>query len=298
MFSKNTDGSSHVEKVEAVRYSEALNIAAMHLLDLEVLYHYDFIHGFDTLDQMIVRNCKRKMSIALHTLNLFNLFLKHADFKLVRAGNNLVLHLQELPRILLSFNPRSAKFTGESTEEIEKDNNRVGDAVEYINNIISNTECHDIVDVRSRYTTDEDGFLIAIKLGQNLTEAEFIRKIETFIEEAQSLSLDELMISQQFSDWYTLQHKNPFWLHQKKEATSQSILISIFNVHCFSPSYFLATLLDNIKIKVLSKLKGQPSNSDIEESSHKLQIQDQYSSINNSFVILNFELELTGKHDD
>lgn len=298
MFSPSKDNTSHVKKVEAVRYAEKLTSAAIHILDLEALYHNNMLQGFDMLDQLILKNCKRKMSIALHELNLFNLYIKNDEFKLFSTENDPVLRLKKLPRVLLSYNPRSTKFTGEPLTDIEADNNRVNDAVQYINNILVNSKCHEIVDVRSRYTSDNDGFLIEINFSSNLTEQIFIDKIETFIEEAQSLSLDELMISQQFSDWYTLQHKNPYWLHQNNTDQSQTILISIFNIHCFSPSYFLSTLLDNLKNKVLLRLENQILNLTDTNHSQQLLIKDQYSSINDSFVIFNISFEVKGKQNE
>lgn len=295
MLSKDNNASKHVVKHEAAKYSDGLNTAAMHLLDLEALYHNNFINGFNTLDQSIVKNCKRDISIALHNLNLYNLYVNHADFLLVGNDNNSVLMLKELPRVMLHFNPRSAQFTGESAQDIEKDNNRVSDAVKYINNIIGQSECHNIIDVRSRYTNSEDGFLIEIKFSKHLNELEFINKMESFIEETQSLSLDELMISQQFSEWYSLEHKNPFWLHQQNETKNQTIMLSIFNIHCFSPAYFLSVLLDNIKIKVLSNIKKKLDVSENGIQNQKMQIKEKYTSINDSFVNLNFEIECGAK---
>lgn len=296
MLSKDNNASSHVVKHEAAKYSDALNTAALHLLDLEALYHNNFINGFNTLDQNIVKNCKRDISIALHNLNLYNLYVNHADFQLVSNDNNPVRTLKELPRVMLHFNPRSAKFTDEPAQEIEKDNIRVGDAVNYINAITSLADCHNIIDVYSRYTNSEDGFLIEIKLSKHLNELEFINKMESFIEETQSLSLDELMISQQFSEWYSLEQKNPFWLHQQNETKSQTIMLSIFNIHCFTPAYFLAVLLDNIKIKVLSKIKNNIDVPDNGLQKQKMRINEKYSSINDSFVILNFEIECGAKN--
>ena len=66
----------------------------------------------------------------------------------------------------------------------------------------------------------------------------------------------------------------------------------------FIPAYFLSTLLDNLKNKVLLKLKNQILNLTDTNHSQQLLIKDQYSSINDSFVIFNISFEVKGKQNE
>lgn len=294
-------------------YEERVNLAANLVIDIEALCHDCFSNGLNQIDHYIIHRCKQLLGETLNSLGLFNVSLytdvetaisdaikktenqeREARALIVaealRHGINAppepsqpanrFVHLNKYPRVKLIFNPRGKTSFDEPDADLQANNDMVAKTVDEINQVVKGTDPSSGNYVRRKYTKCEDGYLIKISFSDLKKPNEVVERISSFIKTLESLSLDELMISQQFSNWFQVEQANPFDLEVSGYANyEQSIAISVFNLGEFTASFYVSTILTNLNILLTNKLKD----------SDKLSLLIQKESINNSFLCINLE---------
>lgn len=257
--------------------------AAYLILDIQALFHEVFINTLNHYDLSILRRCKSKLSIILKELNIYNLYLEHD--KIQYSENNAIRPVDKYPLVFLSFHPRSEGFVGEDAELIRQDNERVAEFIQCINAILQEQPAHTIDAVRERYSKTEDGYCITLHVADTETPLDLYLKIDELLEDVRNLSLDELMVSQQFSGVYTVEQKSPFWLKAQKDLGA-GIRINIHNIDSFAPFYYLSVLLESLKRKIELQL------AEASEQEKVLDLHFGYDSLNKSFVHLKIKINL------
>lgn len=284
MANKKQDSSKHISELRLVRQENYLNEAALLIMDLQAFFHEVFLRGLHQYDLSILRRCKAKLSTILKELDLYNLYLKHENIEYSENGS--IKPLQELPGVYLLFHMRDQEDIEEAIDQVRQDNSRVGDLVGRINQIIQQKPKPTIDQVKERYASDEDGFLIRLPLKVNEDLKSIYHKIDLLREDVQHLSLDELMISQQFSEVYGVEYKHPFWLKNRSQNEPLGIYINIFAVESFTPFYYLSVLLETLKRKI------ELAVNELADGETDLVMKFGYESLNRSYVLLNIETEI------
>ena len=300
------------------------------VIDLEAMHHQCFKQGLNRIDHNIIHRCKLLLGQKFKALNLFNVSLipdtdsiiqKHISEQrkadedayalAVKQANELKIsppqqkpfNLQfiafdDLPRLKLDFKPRAKSSFDESDESLDKSNLYVETVIKSINQDIVSRPSSSCTEVRRKYTTLEDGYLITLNFNDISTAGAALDRLNIFINTIESLSMDELMISQQFSTIFKVEQTNPFLLEQEvklkdsqetsastetnsKPSLDQYIKISVFNLAEFTPSFYVSTILKNI-----SKLMNMSMN-----NSERLSLIQKKHSINSSFVCVNLNFE-------
>lgn len=285
MASKKQEGSKHVGDLRLVRQENNLNEAALLIMDLQAFFHEVFVRGLHQYDLSILRRCKAKLSTILKELDLYNLYLKPATIEHSEKGH--IKPLKDLPNVYLLFHMRDQDDIKESVDQIKADNSRVGELVGRINQIINEKPKPTIDQVKERYASDEDGFLIRLPLRLNENIESIYRKLDLLREDVQHLSLDELMISQQFSEVYGIEYKHPFWLKNTGQNEPFGIYINIFAVDSVTPFYYLSVLLETLKRKI------ELAVDELADGEKELLMKFGYESLNRSYVFLNIETEIS-----
>lgn len=260
--------SQYINNINSQKLENNLRDIANLICDIEAIFHECFKNALNEFDQNIIKRCKTKISILFRDIGAYNLYMGYDEVQQNNQG--FITPLTTLPKVKLYFHGRSVSDSGEDADSISKENEYIESCIKKINEykqLINN----DIINVRKKYATHEDGVLIKIKT-RNLTKSQIIERIDFFIEEVRNLSLDELMISQQFTDWFSLENTNPYSL-VKNQNHEEGIFISLFYMDSFVPCYYLSIILMSIK-KQLSSLNSLDN--------FKLA----YPSINESFVSL------------
>ena len=247
------------------------------ILDIESLFNHNFHHGLLYLDEIILRQCKRKLIAAFHANGYFNLSI---ECDMMQLKNNSALSgIREVPRVYVKFKPQELKskdFLVDGTEpihetkeqkdlleiqaaSINKDNEAIKKTVTSLNNLIINSKRHDIINVRMNNLTDQDGYVVYLNLNNINNIGDLINKILSFKNDISSLNMDELIIAQQFTSEFYVEQKNPYWLnttlHESQDISekniesflSKSVLaISLYNPHYQVPTYSLQIIIDLI----------------------------------------------------
>ncbi len=293
-------------------YKESLALAADLVIDIEAIYHDCFRGGLNQIDHNIIHRCKHLLGETLNELGLFNVNL-HADINQAinqaatsqeieakrlrdlaiaeakrtnsplppepRVANRFIC-LESHPRVKLDFKPRGKNSVDESDESLNSSNEHVSKTVAEINEIIGQLDPSSGNAVRRKYTQPEDGYLITISFGDLTSVDQVLNRLSSFINTIESLSLDELMISQQFSNWFNVKQVNPFDLESADiDELTQSIVISVFNLEEFTASFYVSAMLNNTKIQISNAVSG----------SEKLSIKENKASINSSFLCINLQ---------
>lgn len=278
------------------------------ILDLESLYHNDFRNGLNQVDLQIVQRCKYKISECFDNLDLYNLFLRSDVEQYIRSkkierndwyetddesGKVKIFHyIDDYPRFLLDFKPRDIENTKDSLEKVNQDNARVQQVVSEINSILAKQQTPSIFKVRQKYTSKDDGFLIHLKFPSDLTIQAALSQIDDFTDTVKHLSLDELMISQQFTESFRISQDNPYSLQVDSDhKIPQSIRISVQNLKDYAPCYYLTVVLENIK-EAINNLK------DANDSKTEINLSKSYETINDCFVSMELTIKLEANTDE
>lgn len=283
MARENQHYDENIKKYTAQKQENLVQEAAALILDIQALFHEVFINSLNHYDLSILRRCKTKLSIILKELNIYNLHLLHSQIQ--HSENGKIKKLTEYPLVSLSFHERSVAFVGEDLDVVRQDNERVAAFVQRINDIIRSQTNHTIDAVRERYSRVEDGCCISILISDNETPASLYEKIDALHEDVRNLSLDELIVAQQFSGVYTVELRSPFWLKAQKNLDA-GIRINIHNIDSFAPFYYLSVLLESLKRKIELQVM------EAGEQETELDLNYGYDSLNKSYLHLNIKLNL------
>lgn len=278
------------------------------ILDLESLYHNDFKNGLNQIDLQIVQRCKYKVSECFEKLDLYNLFLRsdvdqYIKSKKIERDKSYELddetdsvkffhYIDDYPRFLLDFKPRDIENVSDSLEKVNQDNARVKQVVSEINSILAKQETPSIFKVRQKYTSKDDGLLIHLKFPSDLPIHSALSQIDDFTDTVKHLSLDELMISQQFTESFKITQDNPYSLQvDRGHKMPQSIRISVHNLKDYAPCYYLTVVLENIK-EAINKV------CDLNASETEIHLSESYETINDCFVSMELTIKLEEKKDE
>lgn len=248
------------------------------ILDIEALYNHNFKNGWLFLDEIILKKCKRKLISAFHANGYYNLSIECdiMDLKESNALNGIDI----VPRVYVKFVPQELKsrdylvdgiepiietedqkqFNENKWKTINKENSDIQNAINSLNNLIHSSERHDIINVRMNNLSDHDGYNIYLDLENLQNIGELITRVLLFKNDVSALNMDELIISQQFTSEFFVQHKNPFWLNtvlnspaklsdneSLDEMFSKScLIISLYNSNYQIPTYSLQIIIDLI----------------------------------------------------
>lgn len=230
------------------------------ILNIESIYYHNFTHGLVYLDEIVLQKSKNLLVNAFNSLGYYNLNLV-CD---LAVDDDLVMlnGLKDLPRIQLSFNGA----TNESEEfknEGYKPDSQIHEFVELINKEILKSAKKELSKVRRDNLNDSDGFLIELDLSTCKSFGDILQILTRFKAEAKSLSLDDLHIAQQFSQNYSINHKNPFYLKAVLEEDNEQyirenailrsrprIFISLYNSSSPVPTYSLSIIVDVLIAKI------------------------------------------------
>lgn len=295
-------------------YQTRIKLVANLVNDIEALHHGCFQGGLNQIDQNILHRCKQALGATLNDLGLFNVFL-YSDVETAitqtiselededkkawaLAAQDAAKHginpppqppstpkrfvaLKRHPRVRLGFKPRAKNDFDELLEDLNTSNNSALRTISEINELISKSEPSTGNEVRRKHTHSNDGFLISINCADLNSTSEVLDRITSFIDTVESLSLDELMIAQQFSSWMKMEQLNPFDLEvtDVKKNLVQSIAISVFNLEEFTASFYVSTLLKNIEILIANSLAKDGS----------LTLKHHAKSLNSSFLSINLK---------
>lgn len=293
-------------------HKDHITLAAQLVVDIEAIYHDCFRGGLNQIDHNIIHRCKQSLGETLNSLNLFNVYLmadinmaiaqatqkqdveakKLRDLALGEAerenlppppmpnASNRFISLDSHPRVKLAFNPRGKNSVNESPESLQASNDQVSKIVDEINQLIKSFELSSGDLVRRKYTNSEDGYLISLSFSDLTNVEQVLNRLAAFIKTAESLSLDELMISQQFSTWFTVKPANPYDLELTAASSLiQTVAVSVFNLEEFTASFYVSAILNNLKIQI----------SNLHNGSEKLSLLKSTKSINNSYLCINLQ---------
>lgn len=275
----------HLKLYQDQRITNSIHNAVPLIMDIQAIFHEVFGAGLNHYDLNILKRCKTKLSEILKELSLYNL---HMDYSAIEHSSDGKIKplTGSYPSTFLTFNERSPSFVGEDVELVSADNERVASCIERINSIIASQPKPDINSVREKYANTEDGYCLLIHLNETETLSSIVEKIDALKDDVRHLSLDELVVSQQFSDVYFIEQKNPYWLKNQLNL-GVGIRINIHNIDSFAPFYYLSVLLECMKKKIEVLSYGVP------ETETELKLQYSYDSLNQSHVqiIANIILE-------
>lgn len=277
----------HVQSVQAKKDENTIAAIVEIILDLESLYLENFKNGLSELDWDVIKRCKTALSVQLRDLSFFNLYIDLGILQFIEDDKSKFSTIKEIPRIKLSFNPRTIEHAQESIEQVEKDNNYSEITIEKINQQLISIEITPIDDVRKKYVNSMDGFTFTLKFAENIKAEDFFEKFDAFNEEVKNLTLEELMIAQQFTDLFKVDYTNPFWYEKSKSIKDQNIIITLRNIETLSPFYYFNTILLNLRNTISQNLKVNDS-----EKNKSIKIFLSYNSINQSHIACSLNLEL------
>lgn len=277
----------HVQSVQAKKDENTIAAIVEIILDLESLYLENFRNGLSELDWDVIKRCKTALSVQLRDLSFFNLYIDLGILQFIEDDKSKFSTIKEIPRIKLSFNPRTIEHAQESVEQVEKDNNYSEITIENINQQLISIEITPIDDVRKKYVNSMDGFTFTLKFAENIKAEDFFEKFDAFNEEVKNLTLEELMIAQQFTDLFKVDYTNPFWYEKSKSIKDQNIIITLRNIETLSPFYYFNTILLNLRNTISQNLKVNDS-----EKNKSIKIFLSYNSINQSHIACSLNLEL------
>jgi len=277
---------NHVELIKNKRDEKTISHIVDLILDLESMYLANFENGLLELDWLSIKRCKTELSVNLNKLGLYNTYLDEGFLNFFE-DENIFKTIKDIPRIKLCFNPRGREFPHEDLDDIKKSNDKAHETIALISQNLASRGLANIQDVRKKYVTETDGFLFSIKFQESIKIDDFFNIITSFKEEVENLTLEELMIAQQFTDLYKASYANPFTLGNEEPVKSQMILISLRNIETSAPFYFFNTIILNIIASIqkkadLAKLEKKDS----------LKAVLSYNSINQSHISYNLDLEL------
>lgn len=327
-ISKSSDQRNHDQKLaEQHRSNIALEVSDL-ILDLESLYQNNFKKGLNQVDLNIEQRCKQQISACFEKLNLYNVYLTSDASKSIKTKEiqlidplleaqkaqkkdteggerkktdetdadepkvKLFYYVDEYPRCYLIFKPRNIEGVNDTIEKVSAENEYVAKIVNEINQILEKKIPPSIFQVRKKYMCDQDGYLIHLKFNENVTVGDVLSLINDFSETVKSLSLDELMISQQFSENYSVIEDNPYTLQVNSGLkVPQSIRISVHNMRDYAPCYYLMIVLGNIKEAVAQAASLSTNGAEI-------RISKQYETINDCFVSIELNIKVEEKNDE
>lgn len=289
----SSSDSEAISKDHALQlYKNNLLNAASYLIDLEAMYHECLKGGVSLIDHNIIHRCKISIGKVFNDLGLFNTYV-YADIdaevekaKNMAAPNAKFLKFTNRPRVKIGFNPRAKSYFDESEDNVNESNNRALSSVDEINKLIAETPILTANAVRRKYTVAQDGYLIHLMFADLSDSEAVLERIGHFIGTVEALSLDELMISQQFSEWFTVEQSNPFSLElianssENAELYDQSIAITVFNLNDYTASFYLSTILKNIKQRITNYVLVSDS---LSMKYHKHSINNSYECVNLHF---------------
>lgn len=276
----------HVQLIQAKRDENSIALIVDLILDLEAMYLENFKNGLLELDWDVIRRCKTELSIHLKELSLYNLFLEEGELNFISDEDEFST-IKEIPRVKLSFRPRSKEFAHEDIEQVNKDNDNALKIIEIICNHLASKSVTDIQDVRKKYVTSMDGFTFTLKFSDNIHVDEFLNKISSFNEEVKNLTLEELMVVQQFTDFFKVDYANPFWFEKEEAIKEQTLIITLRNIETSAPFYFFNTIIINI----INTIKSERDSAH-QKKNKSLKMNLSYNSINQSHIAYNLNLEI------
>lgn len=284
---------SHISSLQAKKEETMITAIVASILDIEAIYQQNFKNSLDSeMDLFALKKCKTELSILLKNLNLYNLYL--SPDKLVYKQINNFTNINELPRLRLQFNQRDKEFPFENQSVIDAENKQVEETLDVINSLLKDMPVSNISDVRKKYVTSEDGFLFTINISDSPTNKKIVSVLSDFKTEVSNLTLDELMISQQFTDSFKVEYINPYWLETNKNNldAKQNILISIKRIECSAPFYYFQKIIDHL----IHIIEVEVNNS-ITLNQEYTNLVLSYNSLNQSYVYCNLNIKLE-KPDD
>lgn len=276
----------HVQLIQLKNFENSILIIVDLILDLEAIYLENFKNGLLELDWDVIRRCKTKLSLHLEELGLYNLFLDEGDLHFISDENDFST-IKEIPRIKLNFKPRAQNFAYEDPQIIKNENDAVLKKIELICKNLKSRDLSNIQDVRKKYVTDMDGFTFTLRFTENAHVDEVLEKINSFKEEVENLTLEELMVAQQFTDFFKVDYTNPFWIEKEKITKNQTIMISLRNIETSAPFHFFSTIILNINNTIKKRI-----DSGRDKKNKSIKIFLSYNSINQSHIAYNLNLEI------
>lgn len=285
---------SHISSLKAKKDETTIDAVVSTILDLEAIYRENFFSELDDeLDIFALKKCKTELSTLLGSLNLFNLKLISNNLNFSK-GEREFLTINEIPRVKLSFKKRDKELPLESQDEIELENEYVNDTINLINKLLQEKNPVNIIDVRQKYVSNTDGFLFTLNFQQQISLTVLIKILRDFQTEISNLTLDELMISQQFTDLFKMQYINPFWLENNHSNLDceQSILISVRNIESSTPFYYFNKVVEHL-ISIIQLTINEPAQNNTDS---KLCFFS-YNSLNQSYVYCNLTVQLENPDD-
>ena len=276
----------HVQLIQLKNFENSILIIVDLILDLEAIYLENFKNGLLELDWDVIRRCKTKLSLHLEELGLYNLFLDEGDLHFISDENDFST-IKEIPRIKLNFKPRAQNFAYEDPQIIKNENDAVLKKIELICKYLKSRDLSNIQDVRKKYVTDMDGFTFTLRFTENAHVDEVLEKINSFKEEVENLTLEELMVAQQFTDFFKVDYTNPFWIEKEKITKNQTIMISLRNIETSAPFHFFSTIILNINNTIKKRI-----DSGRDKKNKSIKIFLSYNSINQSHIAYNLNLEI------
>lgn len=280
---------AHVSSMQQKKEETTIDAIASCILDIESIYHENFRNSLDNeIDLVSLKKCKTELSILLKKINVFNVFLKAKELNYA-VNSEGFRTIQELPRIKINFKKRGVEFPFESQDKIDKENTFVEKSIVLINEILTKSAPVDIIDVRKKYISNEDGYLFTLELNKTINNLEVIEILESLNQEVSNLTLDELMISQQFTSLFKIEYINPFWLESQNKdlKLNQTILLSVRNIDCSSPFYYFKKVIEHLIAKIKKDIKQAQ---EIKKDNVKCFFS--YNSINQSYIYCNLEFNL------
>lgn len=286
---------SHISSLKAKKDETTIEAIVATILDLEAIYRENFFSELDDeLNIFALKKCKTNLSTLLSSLNLFNLNLSSNKLNFSK-DNDEFLTINDIPRIQLSFKKRDKELPIENQGEIDLENEHVHNTISLINKLLQEKQPTNILDVRQKYVSNNDGFLFTLNFHKTVSVIGLIKTLRDFQTEISNLTLDELMISQQFTDLFKMQYINPFWLenNHRNLVCDQSILISVRNIESSTPFYYFKQVVEHlISILQLTINKAETTiNSDSKPCFFS------YNSLNQSYVYCNLIVQLENPDD-
>lgn len=270
------EAQAHAIPVIEQKYGIQVDSAASLIIDIEAIYLENYVSGLADLDILILNHCKQAVNELFEVMGLYNTSLQHAS--------DIITVDKPLSPLMLSFQPRSSASVNDSPLSVSNDNANVSRKVDDINQALKLSKRLSLTEVRQKYATADDGFLVMLDFPSILPLSLFMSCIDGFIAEAHALSPNELMIAQQFSSLFKVRNENPFWLASNPASPPQSIYLSIQNPRAHSPSYGLVRQLEEIRNSIGRDVLRLPAHAVFEKTSAHPSINGGYISLKLSII--------------
>lgn len=279
---KSIAGFDEKSIVDKQKFINSIKEIIDSILDLEAIYHENYINGLSIRDEKLLSKCKQNIIENMNLCNMYNVVIVQDDVEYGRVDG--IYQMLSLPRIKLKFNPRVKDSFLDKNTNYDEENKYVENLVRIINSILTSSSTALINDVYRKYLNERDGFLIKLCFKETPSISSIIEKLRTIRVELKNLSIDEIMITQQFTKDFSIELSKPFNTNTT-DLQSGFIAISIINLKFSKCLNFMPCVIELIESRIKKQFYSEIGDS------KSIYCKFQFRSINETFISVNTDIK-------